>query len=148
MPSGATEVARPADVDVERLFRYTVKAGQTLSDIAGESLGDRGRWMEIYEQNKDRIPSPDQIRQGMTLFFTGKKSQEAEATASPQPAQATATPAPSATGDRTYTVVAGDTLYSIARRELGQASRWREIIEVNGLPSEHVAAGMKLELPQ
>jgi len=145
-PSVAEPATANAD-DVERLAHYTVKAGQTLSDIAGDALGDRGRWMEIYEQNKDRIPNPDQIRQGMTLFFTGGKSQGAEATPSPQPAQPTASPAPVATASRTYTVVAGDTLYSIAKRELGQGSRWKEIISVNDLPSEHLTEGMKLQMP-
>lgn len=34
-------------------------------------------------------------------------------------------------GRRTYTVQNGDTLYDIARQQLGKASRWREIYELN-----------------
>ena len=34
-------------------------------------------------------------------------------------------------GGRTYTVASGDTLFSIARYELGKASRWAEIYDMN-----------------
>lgn len=44
-------------------------------------------------------------------------------------ASETTTAAAAAT--RTYTVVAGDSLSKIAQRELGDASRWREIHEAN-----------------
>ncbi len=41
---------------------YTIKGGDTLSDIAQEQLGDAGRWKEIYELNKDAIgDDPDMI---------------------------------------------------------------------------------------
>jgi len=45
----------------------------------------------------------------------------------------TAPPAPSAppSGTRTYTVVKGDGLMSIARKQLGDAKRWREIQTLN-----------------
>ncbi|RUQ28782.1 LysM peptidoglycan-binding domain-containing protein, partial [Micrococcus sp. HSID17245] len=36
---------------------------------------------------------------------------------------------PAAAGERTYTVQEGDTLWSIARDELGQGSRWGELAE-------------------
>ena len=34
---------------------YTIKSGDTLSDIAQEQLGDANRWNEIYALNKDVI---------------------------------------------------------------------------------------------
>ena len=36
---------------------------------------------------------------------------------------------PAAAGERTYTVQEGDTLWGIARDELGQGSRWGELAE-------------------
>jgi nucleoid-associated protein YgaU len=33
--------------------------------------------------------------------------------------------------ERTYTVVAGDTLSKIAKRELGDATKWKQIYEAN-----------------
>ena len=40
-------------------------------------------------------------------------------------------PSQSNVGGRTYTVASGDTLFSIARYELGKASRWAEIYDMN-----------------
>ena len=39
--------------------------------------------------------------------------------------------APSVERERTYTVVAGDTLSKIAKREYGDASKWHQIYEAN-----------------
>jgi nucleoid-associated protein YgaU len=44
----------------------------------------------------------------------------------------TAPPAPASGGQyRTYTVVAGDSLSKIAKREYGDASKWQRIFEAN-----------------
>ena len=52
---------------------------------------------------------------------------------------------------RTYTVAEGDTLFNIARYELGKASRWAEIYELNrdvlGKDFNYLTPGMKLTLP-
>lgn len=46
---------------------HTVKAGDNLSKIAAEYLGDSTRWKEIYEANKDIISNPNAIYVGQTL---------------------------------------------------------------------------------
>ncbi len=50
-------------------------------------------------------------------------------------------------GPRTYTVKNGDTLGSIAKRELGSTKRWQEIEALNGVKSERLSVGMTLKLP-
>ncbi len=54
-------------------------------------------------------------------------------------------------GGRTYQVQAGDTLFDIARNELGKASRWKEIYELNrdalGKDCDYLTPGMRLTLP-
>ncbi|MDZ4818523.1 MAG: LysM domain-containing protein [Planctomycetota bacterium] len=56
-----------------------------------------------------------------------------------------------ANGETVYTVAQGDTLYEIARKQLGQANRWAEIRELNkstlGGDLDHVPPGTKLILP-
>jgi len=48
---------------------YTVKTGDNLASIAGETLGDRTRWREIFEANQDQLSDPDAIRVGQTLHI-------------------------------------------------------------------------------
>jgi nucleoid-associated protein YgaU len=46
---------------------YTVKAGDTLSKIAKEHLGDANAYMTIFEANKDQLKDPDVIKPGQVL---------------------------------------------------------------------------------
>ena len=51
---------------------YVVKAGDSLSKIAKEVLGDARRWPEIFEANKDQIKDPNLIRVGQELKIPPK----------------------------------------------------------------------------
>jgi nucleoid-associated protein YgaU len=46
---------------------YTVKAGDTLSKIAKQHLGDGNAYMKIFEANRDQLTNPDQIKPGQVL---------------------------------------------------------------------------------
>jgi nucleoid-associated protein YgaU len=46
---------------------YTVKAGDTLSKIAKEHLGDANAYNEIFEANRDQLTDPDKIKPGQVL---------------------------------------------------------------------------------
>ena len=46
---------------------YTVKAGDTLSKIAKEQLGNANAYMKIFEANKDQLSDPDKIKPGQVL---------------------------------------------------------------------------------
>ena len=46
---------------------YTVKAGDTLSKIAKEHLGNAGAYMKIFDLNKDQLSDPDKIKPGQVL---------------------------------------------------------------------------------
>ena len=49
---------------------------------------------------------------------------------------------------RIHTVVHGDTLWGIARKYLGNGSRYTEIVKLNGLKSSVIYTGQKLKIPQ
>lgn len=49
--------------------------------------------------------------------------------------------------NRTYTVKAGDSLWAIAAKQLGNGSRYKEIKTLNGLTSDTIHAGQVLKLP-
>jgi len=46
---------------------YTVKAGDTLSKIAKEQLGDSNAYMKIFNENRDQLSDPDKIKPGQVL---------------------------------------------------------------------------------
>jgi nucleoid-associated protein YgaU len=48
---------------------YTVKAGDTLSKIAKENLGDASAYMKIFDLNKDQLSDPDKIKPGQVLHM-------------------------------------------------------------------------------
>ena len=92
------------------LRTYTVQSGDTLSGIAHQQLGDASRWPEIFLLNRS-IRHPDRISPGQVLTL---------------PVDTPTQPPP-----RLYIARRGDTLSGIAQRELGDASRWPEILERN-----------------
>jgi nucleoid-associated protein YgaU len=46
---------------------HKVKKGESLWKIAKAELGDANRWNEIYELNRDKLKSPEALRDGMQL---------------------------------------------------------------------------------
>jgi nucleoid-associated protein YgaU len=46
---------------------YTVKAGDTLSKIAKEELGDANAYPKIFEANRDQLDDPNKIKPGQVL---------------------------------------------------------------------------------
>lgn len=48
---------------------------------------------------------------------------------------------------KTYTVKKGDSLWAIARKLLGDGSKYKEIKKANGLTSDAIQVGMVLKIP-
>ena len=46
---------------------YTVQAGDTLSNISRQVYGSAGRWRDIFEANRDILPSQNALRPGQVL---------------------------------------------------------------------------------
>jgi len=46
---------------------HTVVAGDTLSKLAKQYLGEAGRYMEIFDLNTDQLKNPDMIKVGQNL---------------------------------------------------------------------------------
>ena len=61
----ATGAAAAPSAAAERT--YTVKAGDTLSKIAKEHLGNANAYMEIFKANRDQLSDPDKIKPGQVL---------------------------------------------------------------------------------
>lgn len=76
---------------------------------------------------------------------------EAAGQLAPSPARAEAAARPVPPPPKTYTVKPGDTLWAIAKRTLGDGSRWREVYEANvsviGKDPNLILPGQTLRLP-
>lgn len=96
---------------------YTVQKGDTLSKIANK-YGTTYQKLASY----NGIVNPNVISVGQKIKIPGS-------------------------GVRTYTVKAGDCLWSIAAAQLGDGARYNEIKTMNGLTSNTIHTGQTLKLP-
>jgi nucleoid-associated protein YgaU len=137
-PTTPAPVEAPArDLPAERL--YVVRNGDTLSEIALGQLGSSKRWPEIVRLNPGL--DPGRLRVGARLVMPAG-AQGSVSTSATAPATAPAT------RSATYSVRAGDSLWRIAARSLGDGERWREIVALNpGLDPDRLTVGTRLALP-
>jgi len=137
---------------------YVVQRGDSLSRIARMKLGAESRWQEIANLNPRIDPKSLSVGQTILLPQGAAKLASAPATLSTQrtveakaPTAKKPTPpavAKKSSSSRSCTVQKGDTLRSIARRELGDEKRWKEIAGANpGVDPAKLAIGQRLKLP-
>ncbi len=100
---------------------YTVARGDSLWDVARRVYGDGSRYVDVFAANRGRVMpggetlvDPREIRPGWTLEL-------------PLPARNVGVGA----AHVTYRVMAGDDLWTIAARFLGDGFRWVEIWNAN-----------------
>ena len=131
---------------------YTVRSGDTLWKIAEEKLGDGNRYRELASWNG--LVNPSQIHVGQILQLTYESPQEEKndnkSKEDAQNGYAQEKPPKKKTEikNREYTVQKGDSLWRIAERELGNGSRYREIVSLNNIQNpSSLSIGMKLRMP-
>jgi len=71
------DAGRASTTGTPRITRtYTVRAGDTLSSIAAEQLGDEKLWYDLYEANREVLDDgPDSLSQGKTLTLPALSSE-------------------------------------------------------------------------
>jgi nucleoid-associated protein YgaU len=105
---------------------YEVQAGETLKTVAQKYYGDESRWKSIYNANRERLRSPEDLRPGMKILLPPKDL----------PAY------------YEYTVKPGDTLSKIALEWYGDKAKARIIAEENGLKDpDAINPGQILRIP-
>ena len=153
-------------VSTTKSVPYTVAPGDTLSKIALVHFGNKSQNSvnTIYDLNRSMLSSPDDLKAGLVLWLpvvegavrsvkpaasktslsTSSKAEEAKN----HPTKKSAEP-PSATY-RWYQVKKNDRYASIAREQLGDAGRWRELHELNKdkFPNpQSIREGVRIKLP-
>lgn len=66
---------RPADRSAEPVRTHQIVDGDTLGDLAERYLGDAGRYLEIYQANRDVLPSPQVLPIGVELKIPSRRKQ-------------------------------------------------------------------------
>lgn len=130
----------PAPLEHRHNDRYEVQPNDSYWVIAARVYGSGAYFKALYEHNRGKYPWADKLKVGDKIATpTIALLQSEYPDLCPRPrshAGANARQAfhpsarPVSTG-RTYQVREGDTLFDIARYELGKASRWTEIYELN-----------------
>jgi nucleoid-associated protein YgaU len=140
--------------------KYEIQPNDSYWTISEKVYGTGGYFKALAEQNRGKVGNEDRLTPG-DLISTPSVAQleksypELCPKASRRETQESRTmnvsTRQSYRGGRTYTVSEGDTLFNIARYELGKASRWAEIYELNrdvlGKDFNYLTPGMKLVLP-
>ena len=86
-------------------------------------------------------------------YYGAKKVAVVKPSTASEPAQAVQQPSPRPDNRpkaKTYTIKSGDSLWKIAKSQLGNANRWREIQKLNGIPDsrlKNLKLGSVIKLP-
>jgi nucleoid-associated protein YgaU len=127
-------VERPVPRSPERVI-HVVQSGETLQEISKRYFQTVRRWKDIADANRNVLPNPDRLRSGIRLVIP-------DATVRTDDRRIR-----EVVDARTYTVRPGDSLSSIAGRELGDPRRYPEIKRRNRLNGDSLQPGQKLQLP-
>ena len=125
---------------VEQTYEiYTVKEGETLSDIASDKLGSYRMWRELASINN--ISDPTQIRPGRVLRMPSKKSAKSSTVAQPTE--------PLSDDVIIHVVIHGDTLSSIAGMHYKDINKYGVIARANpSLDPSHLKIGTRVIVPK
>ena len=147
MPSTVdrTSSSSPRHVAVDM---HHVQSGDTLASIASNYYGSE-RYTRFLIAGNPQIPDPNHLRVGMKVKIPPRPTGE-QLLAASKPRVASET-TPISGKARTYRVQEGDSFYAIARDELGDAGRWKELLALNdnlvhGDPKQ-LRAGQIVTLP-
>lgn len=159
---------------------YTIQKNDTLWKIAAQQLGDGHRWKYLYEFNNDIIDNPNKLKAGTVINIpvekeaqisdseqmlfeseTGESNKEISIPALPEIEDEELKPrntltkgtasTPSSSSVRKYTVKKNDSLWKIAKQQLGDGNRWKEIYELNKSiikKPDKLIAGQVISIPE
>lgn len=155
----ASRTSRPA-AGIQEGGKYKLGPNENYWVVSERAYGTGGYFKALAAYNEERHPNPEDLRYGDEIAVPQRAELEQmfpelcpKAGRRPSTQTVAAAAAVStAPADRVYVVEEGDTLFDIARYELGKASRWAELYELNrdaiGDDIDFLAPGTQLILPE
>ncbi len=141
-------------------IKYIVQPNDSFWVISKRLFGDGSYFKAIYEHNRDRFPQQEKMQVGDELIVPSREVlQQTYPGLCPKPRKLAAPSAgavSAVSADRVppgpvYVVREGDTLFDIARHELGSPTRWVDIFELNRRvlsdDFDYIRPGTELVLP-
>jgi nucleoid-associated protein YgaU len=161
LQTGAGSLALPQQLvgdSAARKGQYLVQPNDNFWTISEKVYGTGGYFKAIFEYNRSRHPQADRLQVGESIETPDATTlQKTYPDLCPKPGRGVAAsrvvPASARMqpGTRVYTVEEGDTLFEIARRELGKPARWGEIYQLNrdalGTDFDYLKPGSQLLIP-
>lgn len=119
---------------------HTVKKGENLWNIAVMYYGDGFKWVDVATENK--LENASVIEEGQELVIPNIENQEKVTVNETENTNEVAS-------SNNYTVVKGDSLWTIAVKEYGDGYKWSEIAKANNLTHPNlIHSGNVLVLPR
>ena len=158
--AGTTAVPTAMEVPRREDGKYEVQPNDNYWTISEKLYGTGAYFRALAEHNRGKAARADRLQPGLTIAAPPvAQLEQSYPDLCPKPnrreavrSRAAAITTASFRGDgRAYVVQEGDTLFTIARNELGKASRWAEIYALNretlGKDFDYLTPGMSLTLP-
>jgi nucleoid-associated protein YgaU len=151
-PSRELPDATPVSPAAERT--HVVEEGESLWGIAQQYYGNGALFTRIEEANKGRLGKGDSLYVGATLIIPGADGATTKPTAAPKRNESPRnafTPKKAAPAERFHVVQKGETLGDIAKKTLGSAKRWPDIVKANKgtiTDPDNVPAGLRIRIPE
>jgi len=146
--ASATVDSSSAAIDTHR-----VQPGDSLASLAQAYYGDSKYAMILADANPE-LGNPNALRLGTAIKVPALPADANARVTGPSRTDRPATDAPARAPDgrRYYTVKSGDCFYNIAKAQLGNAARWKELLSLNsalvhGDPTS-LQPGQRLVLPE
>ena len=151
---------RAADAGLVGSGAYKVQPNDSYWTIAEKIYGSGAYFKALAEANREKNPREDRLQVGAMLVAPPiEVLQKRFPDLCPKPKHrrppasrlANVSMQGNSLGRRSYVVEPGDTLFEIARHELGRVDRWAEIYELNrekiGEDTDYLVPGTRLALP-
>lgn len=127
-PAPPTSSSNPAGTTRSQTESHRVQPGDSFASLAQTYYGN-SKYASVLAEANPEFKEPSRLPVGSIVKIPPKPAQPpAEPVRLASATNASERPA---SGARTYKVQAGDSFYSIARKELGDANRWKELFALN-----------------